>query len=383
MKKLTLLFTLFFTAFYINAQNVAINNDGTSAATSAMLDVKSTTKGFMMPRMTSAQRGAIVSPTLGLLVFDTDTKTIWAYNGSSWANLSGAGGGGLTLPYENTAAVAGPAFKITNTGAAIQGISSNTSTSAISGSNNSVGGIGVIGSTSNASGLGVVGQSNVGTGVFGNSIDGVGVKASSTNGLALQVNGNVKIAGGNTNPGEGKILTSDASGNAVWKTNKIAFRGFDINQYYLTIPALSSQKIHYAFQNYDFGDNFTPYELSASAPANASTFVVPIDGVYHFDASVDLRYAEGNFDAYTDIWLMLERNGVTSELASETGKRARPSAVHANDYTFYNLKVAGDFLLFPGDKVYIKVYQSNPDLLTATMLGGNDKAFTGHLVVAY
>src|SRR6186713_458383 len=106
MKKFTLLFTVLFAAFVINAQNVAINNDGSSATASAMLDVKSITKGFMMPRVTSAQRTAIASPVLGLLVFDTDTKTIWAFNGTAWSNLSSAGGGGFTLPYENSAAVA-------------------------------------------------------------------------------------------------------------------------------------------------------------------------------------------------------------------------------------------------------------------------------------
>src|SRR6186997_1764089 len=116
MKKFTLLFTVLFAAVAINAQNVAINNDGSSAEASAMLDVKSTTKGFMMPRVTSAQRTTIASPVLGLLVFDTDTKTIWAYNGSSWSNLTSAGGGGsLTLPFNQTVNEAGTAFKITNT----------------------------------------------------------------------------------------------------------------------------------------------------------------------------------------------------------------------------------------------------------------------------
>ena len=124
MKKFTLLFTILFTAFFINAQNVAINNDGTSAASSAMLDVKSTTKGFMMPRLTSAQRGAIVSPALGLLVFDTDTKTIWTYDGSSWKNLY-TSGGGLTLPFSQSVNTATSALQVTNqgTGAAIEGAS--------------------------------------------------------------------------------------------------------------------------------------------------------------------------------------------------------------------------------------------------------------------
>ncbi|HEY5968814.1 MAG TPA: hypothetical protein VIU35_12630, partial [Chitinophagaceae bacterium] len=375
MKKLTLLFPVLFAAFVINAQNVAINNDGSSATASAMLDVKSTTKGFMMPRVTSAQRTAISSPVLGLLVFDTDTKTIWAFNGIAWSNLSSAGGGGFTLPYENSAAVAGSAFKLTNSGNAIEGITSGVSSSGIRGTATANGSNGVMGFGAASNGVGVRGESNTGTGMIAystsgtglsaSSISGTGINASSISGLALNVNGNLKIAGGNTNPGEGKILTSDASGNAVWKANRIAFRGFDINENYLTIPSLSIQKIYYAYQNYDLGNNFTPYELSGPSPANAATFVAPLDGIYHFDASVDLRYAEGDVDAYAEIRLLLDRNGVISELASETGKKARPYALHANDYTFYNLKVAGDFLLFPGDKVYVEVDQSNIDQLTA------------------
>ncbi len=43
------------------AQGVAVNNDGSSADASAMLDVKSATKGLLAPRMTQAQRDAIGS----------------------------------------------------------------------------------------------------------------------------------------------------------------------------------------------------------------------------------------------------------------------------------------------------------------------------------
>jgi len=384
MKKFTLLFPVLFAAFVINAQNVAINNDGSSATASAMLDVKSTTKGFMMPRVTSAQRTSIASPALGLLVFDTDTKTIWAYNGASWSNLTSAGGGGsLTLPFNQTVNEAGTAFKITNTSGAIQGISSNISTAALSGSNNSTGGIGVIGSSSAATGIGVSGQSSVGTGIFGLSSDGVGVKASSTNGLALQVNGNVKISGGNTNPSNGAVLTSDASGNAVWKANRIAFRGFDINGSYLTIPSGASQQIYYAFENYDFSNGFTPFE-SGPKPSDASAFAIPTDGVYHFEATATLVYKIDDFDAFTKISLMLNRNGVISELTSYNGIKSPPQVkVNVQPLTYYHMKASGDFLLFPGDKIYVVIDQNNDDGETAAISKYLNDAFTGHLVVAY
>src|SRR5678815_3017362 len=53
------------------SQNVAINSTGSLPDASAMLDVSSTSKGFLMPRMTSAQRDAIVSPATGLTIFNT------------------------------------------------------------------------------------------------------------------------------------------------------------------------------------------------------------------------------------------------------------------------------------------------------------------------
>jgi len=68
-----------------NAQ-VAINNDGSSADATAMLDVKSTAKGVKFPRMTTAQRKAI--PTTindgGLMVFDTDDGGLYMFDGSEW-----------------------------------------------------------------------------------------------------------------------------------------------------------------------------------------------------------------------------------------------------------------------------------------------------------
>ena len=91
-----LIYFLFAISFFTitNGQNVAINTDGSVANSSAMLDIKSSSKGVLIPRMTTQQRTAIVSPAAGLLVYDTDTNSFWFYNGSAWANLSGSGGGG-------------------------------------------------------------------------------------------------------------------------------------------------------------------------------------------------------------------------------------------------------------------------------------------------
>lgn len=60
---------------YYNSGSVAIGSTAPNA--SAVLDVSSTTKGVVLPRMTKAQRNAIANPTPGLMIYETDTQTVW------------------------------------------------------------------------------------------------------------------------------------------------------------------------------------------------------------------------------------------------------------------------------------------------------------------
>jgi len=71
------------------SQSVAINTDGTNPDTSAILDIKSTAKGLLIPRMTTAQRNAIVNPATGLMIFQTDgTKGFYYRNGVAWYSIT-------------------------------------------------------------------------------------------------------------------------------------------------------------------------------------------------------------------------------------------------------------------------------------------------------
>ena len=74
---------LFLAASFTTIAQVGIGT--TSPDTSSALDVTATNKGFLMPRLTSNQRTAISSPASGLQVYDTDTNSIWFYNGTAWA----------------------------------------------------------------------------------------------------------------------------------------------------------------------------------------------------------------------------------------------------------------------------------------------------------
>lgn len=77
-----------------NATGIAINTTSSNPNGSAMLDITSTDKGILIPRMTSAQRTAIVTPAIGLLVFDITTGSFWFFNAGTWNELTGGGGGG-------------------------------------------------------------------------------------------------------------------------------------------------------------------------------------------------------------------------------------------------------------------------------------------------
>ncbi len=83
MKKL-LLFCLL--ALGINAlAQVAVNTDGSVPDNSAMLDVKSNSKGVLVPRMTQAQKNAIANPATGLMIYQTDNTPGYYYNSGTTA----------------------------------------------------------------------------------------------------------------------------------------------------------------------------------------------------------------------------------------------------------------------------------------------------------
>ncbi|MCP4441326.1 MAG: hypothetical protein GY810_20665 [Aureispira sp.] len=68
---------------------VGINTDNSLPDNSAILDVKSTDKGLLIPRMNNAQKSAIATPVTGLLIYQTDgSNGFYYYNGSAWLPLS-------------------------------------------------------------------------------------------------------------------------------------------------------------------------------------------------------------------------------------------------------------------------------------------------------
>ena len=76
------------------SQSLSVNTDGSTAHPSAILDVKSTAKGLLVPRMSKTDKGLIPSPATGLLIFqDTpDSIGFYYYTGTKWAWLDTASG---------------------------------------------------------------------------------------------------------------------------------------------------------------------------------------------------------------------------------------------------------------------------------------------------
>jgi hypothetical protein len=80
---------------------VGINNVGAAPHASAMLDISSTNRGLLVPRMTMAQRNAIVTPATGLMIFQTDNTPGYFYNAGTpaapvWSMLGGTASPWLT-----------------------------------------------------------------------------------------------------------------------------------------------------------------------------------------------------------------------------------------------------------------------------------------------
>jgi hypothetical protein len=554
MKKFLVTATISFLSFFsLIAQNIGIGTNTPNG--SAALDVNSTSKGLLIPRMTSAQRGAIASPATGLMVYDITTNSFWYYNGSGWTNLTvAAGSGTLTLPYDATVALTTTAFKIkndeyynaiegestygtglsgksaegpgvsgtsilqngvygysasgngvygksysgpglfaystngaginatsennsavfaatnnayptisafnsnanaaavkgtatgtgiTNTGVegkstngygvdagsvngtglratstnntalfaqseshgaiaainnstlatitaenqnlngesihghsdgfnAIVGTTAGTSKSGIRGEATGLGGNGVFGTSNSNQGHGVYGYNLTGIGVYGFSNTGTGIKAVSNSGLALDVNGKLKIAGGNTNPSEGAVLTSDAAGNVVWKNNRIAFCVKGINPSLKGIADNYATKLHFNTEEFDYGNTYALH-VGTNPTTNASTFTIPKDGVYNLGGDVHLSIESDVYNIWmANVTIRLKRAGVVSTL-----RHFDLACFHDDYWSEATGGYSTDAKLLAGDIIWIEAEQLNNGEIGGYIIDGS---FYAHLV---
>jgi trimeric autotransporter adhesin len=129
------------------SQNIAVNATGDLPDTSAMLDVSSTVKGFLAPRMTTTQRNAIPLPATGLLIYNTTTNAFNVNVGTpsspSWTavasgattNTLGSSGNTITSTVNGVAATANAVNSVSNTSSANN---LSTTVNGVTGSNVSI-----------------------------------------------------------------------------------------------------------------------------------------------------------------------------------------------------------------------------------------------------
>jgi hypothetical protein len=227
------------------------------------------------------------TPAVGkVLTSDASGNAAWATPAS-----------GLTLPYLGTDAGSGVTFLVGNTSATGDAIRGQASGS----------GSGVVGFANG--GKAVYGSAGAGRGIEGYSNTGAAGYFSSPSGLALQtgtggieLNGSVKIVDGTQ--GAGKVLTSNGSGAASWQT-PAASSGFGVkkinnNQ---TITAGPITKITFSATE--------AYTLGTAYSVANSEFTAPVNGFYHFDATLSLDNSSGFATSPGSVYIILYRRNAT------------------------------------------------------------------------
>jgi len=319
---------LSFSAFNSFAQNVGINATGATPNSSAMLDISSTEKGLLAPRMTQVQRNAISTPATGLLIFQTDnTSGFYYFDGAAWTQVGGAGSVGATGATGPTGP-AGPAGAqgiqgaTGATGAAgaagaqgIQGLTGATGTAGTNGTNGTNGTAGATGATGPApSGTGIVTVSSgtlgtpgaltgdvttsgagLATTIADNSVDGTDIDlGSSANGGLMYYNGTdwVNLAAGTA----GQVLQTNGAAAPTWvtKSNK-----FIVNTAVSFTPANATTNYSFVTGGALTTNVMGPY--STTTPTSVPYYAVLADAALNATSSCKLTKISGHIQNYTYI----------------------------------------------------------------------------------
>ncbi|MEO0896442.1 MAG: tail fiber domain-containing protein [Bacteroidota bacterium] len=97
MKRLTLIMLFLGLSMALFAQSVGINSNGAQPNSSSILDLQSSSKGLLMPRMTTEQRDAIVQPAEGLMIYNLDDSCFNYYSANRWIKDCGITDGDVSV----------------------------------------------------------------------------------------------------------------------------------------------------------------------------------------------------------------------------------------------------------------------------------------------
>ncbi|WAC11820.1 C1q-like domain-containing protein [Dyadobacter pollutisoli] len=316
MKKLILLITALVFHHTIFAQGVGINT--TSPDPSAALDIQSTNKGILIPKVSLTSlidKTTITAPANGLLVYNTNPNLKngvgFYFNANTPVSPDWRAVSDWKLPYYGADSEPAAAFLIENyhggsNSSAIKGYSAGS---------------------------------------------GTGVHARSDAGVALKAEGGVKIFGNGQAPGVGKVLTSDAQGNATWEGG-VAFRASGMaGGGSEKIGKNIYSKIPFSVENYDIGNN---YNNINGNPHNV--FIAPVKGIYHFDVQVGWVSPDWETDNFVVLSIFKSKDGSSSPQVS--------SPFYSNGDNRGDVSV--DLELEPGDGIYTAIFQSTFDYLDLT-----------------
>jgi len=199
---------------------------------SAMVELYSTNKGFLVPRMTEAQKLAIVTPATGLLVFQTDGASGFSYyNGTSWDLIESTNTDWIISGNDMSSAISGnvgigtasPMFKVDvlgTGGTRTRTFSQDNLWAGYLSKNNTreffAGTQGTIETPNTTSGYHIYDNTAGAQRMVIDENGNMGINNNNPT-ARLDVAGTFKLVDGTE--GAGKVLTSDASGNAIWATS--------------------------------------------------------------------------------------------------------------------------------------------------------------------
>ncbi|WP_031527124.1 hypothetical protein [Dyadobacter crusticola] len=290
-------------------QGVGINT--TTPDPSAALDIQATDKGILIPRVSLQSLGdntTVLTPANGLLVYNLNPEmpgglgffyNIGTPQSPHWESIRD-----LRLPVNASISTnsGGTAFRIND---------------------------------------------------FSQSGSSTTIHAFSQAGYALFADGKVKISGNGQQPGSGKMLSSDGSGNATWEGG-VAFRVTGILKNGAHILARNvSNKVPFGLEAYDRLNNYDIHLQGAS-----DTFTAPQSGIFHFDFQV--QWGGGP----ASVGLFRSSGGAVEKICSNPG----------NSIGYYGAST--DVMLQAGDQVFVLFLHGNEE----NVVLGENCHFTGHFV---
>ena len=294
-----------FCLFCINVSNaqVGIGVPAENIHPSAELEVKSNTKGFLPPRMTQAERDAIVAPAAGLLIYQTDgdannyrnvgqytsggtTNTslssgpgLYYFDGTAWKNVIGAQGETGSQGIQGETGAVGPKG---DTGA--QGIQGEVGLQGIKGDKGETGAVGAQGpqgepgASSGATQLTIINSSNINNNnflSFTNATPGTSVSSLQTDNDLTFTPATNTLSVDNINA---RTLTGSLTGNASSASQVSTTPTTSSTTYYPSFaPVASASSSSSLFVNNVL--TFVPSSGTLSTPfVNATTFTGSLTG---------------------------------------------------------------------------------------------------------